>query len=63
MPSQPDHGRSRVSQTAPKQRSISEQQWAAALKDPSFRKAIDEGLADEAASRVTPWSEVKKRLG
>lgn len=57
------HDGSRISPTAPRTQSISDQQWAVAVKDPGFRAAVDDGLADAKVGRVSPWAEVKKRLG
>jgi uncharacterized phage-associated protein len=49
--------RSRLSTTPPRRRT-----WAEALENPRFRRAVDEGLADLAAGRTVPWSEVEPSL-
>ena len=38
------------------------QAWYDALTDPKFREALDEGLADVEAGRVTPWEEIESQL-
>ena len=53
----------RVSPTAPASASIGEQQWAKALADPATEKALRDGLADADAGRVSPWGDVRRRLG
>lgn len=64
MAGKPETGDSgRVSPTAPRSKSIGEQQWATALGDRRFTKALKAGHADVDAGRVAPWAEVKKRLG
>jgi hypothetical protein len=64
MPIKPDGEDSgRVSPTAPRSKSIGEQEWAKALRSPRFRKALAEGHKAVDEGRVSTWAEVKKRLG
>lgn len=59
----PTEGSGRVSQNAPGFVSIGDQHWTQALEDQRTREALDRGTADVEAGRVSPWSEVRKRLG
>lgn len=64
MPIKPNtEAEGRVSQTAPRSKSLSEQEWAKALRNRRFRDALDAGHKAASEGRVSPWGEVKKRLG
>jgi hypothetical protein len=64
MPIKPETGGSgRVSQTAPRSKSLGEQEWAKAMRSPRFRKALEDGHKAADEGRVSTWAQVKKRLG
>lgn len=53
----------RVSQNAPGFTSAGDQHWAEILANPKTRADLDRAIADADAGRVTPWPEVRRRLG
>ncbi len=58
----PQTTRTRVSQLAPGFTSRSHRAWQDAISDPDTRAALDRGLADVDAGRVSPWSKVLRRV-